>query len=60
MYNFSNYLFIGFIVMLIYYFTTQYNINGPCLAHCYKKYNVIQIFGFIIFGYLIGKYYKYI
>lgn len=46
-------LLIILIIIGIFYIN-QY--TGPCLAHCYKKYDLIFIMLVFILGFLIGNY----
>jgi hypothetical protein len=40
---------IGFILI-----SNMNQINGPCLEHCYKKYNIFIIVFAFLFGYFMN------
>ena len=60
MFIFNNMLFNVILIIIIYKIINYNNYNGPCLDHCYKKYNNLYIIGILVLGYVIGKYYDYI
>ena len=42
------------IIIIISYFINYYqNYQGPCLSHCYKKYNIIILIGVFLLGYYL-------
>ena len=52
----NNIRIIGMIIIIFYVLKNVKYIQGPCLHHCYKKYNILLLICIFLIGYYVCKY----
>ena len=53
--NNNYFIIILIIIYILYNYLQNMEFNGPCLQHCYKKYNIFLLIGIFLIGYYVCK-----